>query len=275
MNHYLIAVDLDGTLLTTQKKISNRTKLTLQSMIQLGNDVVIATGRPKRTSLSYFKELELKTPLINLNGAIVHDPYEETREQHLPISQQTANEVLAICYDLGIENVLAEVRHDFYMHKQGKMNMALDVDGLSAVAIGDLRQLIQTDVTSFTIHPRLTHAQRLFDELQNNFSHLLTVRDWGDPQRTIEILNKKASKASGVEFVARHLGYEKEQIIAFGDELNDLDMLLYAGTSVAMGNAREVVKNMADFVTESCDQDGIAIFLEQHVLDGKSVISKG
>lgn len=275
MNHYLIAVDLDGTLLTTQKQISNRTKLALQSMIQLGNDVVIATGRPKRTSLSYFKELELQTPLINLNGAFVHDPYEETREQHLPIAQQTANEVLAICYDIGIENVLAEVRHDFYMHKQGKMNMALDVEGLSAVAIGDLRQLIQADVTSFTVHPRLTYAQRLLDELQNNFSHLLTVRDWGDPQRTIEILNKKASKAAGVEFVARHLGYEKEQIIAFGDELNDLDMLLYAGTSVAMGNAREVVKNMADFVTESCDQDGIAIFLEQHVLDGNSVISKG
>ena len=61
-------------------------------------------------------------------------------------------------------------------------------------------------------------------------------------------------------------GYDAAQIIAFGDELNDLEMLLYAGTGVAMGNARNVVKSAADFVTDTCDRDGIAKFLERHVL---------
>ncbi len=272
MRPYLIAVDLDGTLLNTQKRISPRTKLALQSMMQLGHDVVIATGRPKRTSLSYFNELGLQTPLVNLNGAYVHDPHGGQASFHLPISYQSVKEVLELCYDFGIENILAEVGEQFYLHKQGKMNLALDVEGRDAAAIGDLRNVLDQAVTSLTIHPRLAGVNRFLHDLQENFGKELTVRDWGDPQRTIEVLNKNASKARGIEFVAHRLGYEQDQIIAFGDEMNDLDMLLFAGTSVAMGNAREAVKNIADFVTDSCDQDGIAKFLEQYTLEGRTMV---
>ncbi|PWI58107.1 Cof-type HAD-IIB family hydrolase [Sulfoacidibacillus thermotolerans] len=265
MSRYLLALDLDGTLLNTQKHISERTKLVLQSMMQLGNDVVIATGRPKRTSLSYHRQLGLRTPLVNLNGAFVHDPHGVYGELHLPIPYQTVKAALGVCYEIGIENVLAEVGEQFYLHKYGPINLALSVESFSAVAVGDLRYAIREDVTSFAVYPKLSTVDVLVRELRKRFGEALTIREWGDPQRTIEILNKAASKARGVAYVADQLGYEPEQIIAFGDEMNDIDMLLFAGKSVAMGNARDAVKSIADFVTDSCDREGIAKFLEQYV----------
>ena len=97
VQRYLIAVDLDGTLLTDDKRISTYTKLTLQKLIELGHYVVIATGRSNRMSILYYDELGLKTPLINSNGAFIHHPTNRNwGTYHHPLDLKTAKDIVEI-----------------------------------------------------------------------------------------------------------------------------------------------------------------------------------
>ncbi len=267
MEQYLIALDLDGTLLTSDKRISARTKEVLQTVMKAGGKVAIATGRPPRTSIPFVRELGLTTPLINFNGALVHGHGVVDVNLHTPIDHEVAMAALDVCYGIGIRNLMAEVRDEFYLHTDAcVVDPLMDVGDRAPIAIGDVRTLIASQVTSFVINPLLDRAAELAEALRTQFHDTLTVRAWGGAHQTIEVMSNRASKASGLMQVADILGYDAAQIIAFGDELNDVEMLLYAGIGVAMGNARDAVKSVADFVTDTCDRDGIAKFLELHVL---------
>ena len=267
MERYLIALDLDGTLLTSGKRISARTKESLQTVMKTGGDVLIATGRPPRTSIPFVRELGLTTPLINFNGELIHGHGMADINLHTPIAHDVAMAALEVCYGIGIRNLMVEVRDEFYLHTEACLvDPLMDVGDRAPLAVGDLRKLIASEVTSFVINPLLDRAVELAEALETQFRGVLTVRAWGGAHQTIEVMSNRASKASGLMQAADFLEYDASQIIAFGDELNDVEMLLYAGTGVAMGNAREAVKSVADFVTDTCDQDGIAKFLDQHVL---------
>ena len=84
------------------------------------------------------------------------------------------------------------------------------------------------------------------------------------------VMHKDATKAKAIEELARIWGISQSEIVAFGDDLNDIDMLSYAGISVAMGNALDEVKAVADFICETCDNDGVAKWIESKQGDGSS-----
>src|SRR5690625_4908938 len=107
---HLIAIDLDGTLLTDKKTISETSRNTLKSLMDQGHIVVIATGRANRVSISYYNELGLTTPLINSNGAVLHHPLDKGwGNYHTPLKHKTALDIIDMCYDLKTSNILASV----------------------------------------------------------------------------------------------------------------------------------------------------------------------
>ena len=82
----------------------------------------------------------------------------------------------------------------------------------------------------------------------------------------LEFVNKDCSKAEAIKIIIKKLGIRREQVAAIGDNYNDLPMLEYAGMGVAMGNAERAVKEKCGFITASCDEDGVAVFLENYLL---------
>lgn len=115
---HLIALDLDGTLLTDNKIISPRTKNTIAKAKEQGHIVVISTGRPFRASYDYYKELSLNTPIVNFNGAYVHHPLDSSwGTHHSPLELSTAQEIVRACFDFGVKNVYAEVIDDVYVRE--------------------------------------------------------------------------------------------------------------------------------------------------------------
>ena len=101
---HLIALDLDGTLLTDNKIISTRTKHTIAKAKEQGHVVVISTGRPFRASYDYYKELGLNTPIVNFNGAYVHHPLDSNWGiHHSPLELATAQEIVRACFDFGVK----------------------------------------------------------------------------------------------------------------------------------------------------------------------------
>ncbi|WP_026693249.1 Cof-type HAD-IIB family hydrolase [Peribacillus kribbensis] len=261
---HLIALDLDGTLLRNNKTISERTKSVLASLMNLGHKIMISTGRPYRSSEQYYRELGLNTPIVNFNGAFVHHPLDSKwGAYHSPMDIKIAKDIVEALHAFNFHNVIAEVRDDVYFHYHDEKLLDIFNLGKPQVTTGDIRNFLKEDPTSLLIHTDEAHVPLIRGHLEEVHAEVIEHRRWADPFHIIEIVKKGMNKAVGIKRVADYFQIPKERIIAFGDEDNDLEMLEYAGCGVAMGNGIELVKNIANEVTLTNEEDGIALFLEE------------
>ncbi|KIL45665.1 Cof-type HAD-IIB family hydrolase [Jeotgalibacillus soli] len=264
MEQHLIVLDLDGTLLTEEKMISERTKRTLLKAKEYGHEVMIATGRPYRASEQYYKELGLSTPIVNFNGAFVHNPLNtQWGIHHEPMSLDVVKEIIEACQDFKFHNIIAEILDDVYLHYHDEKLLEIFNFGNPSIQTGDLRTYLPGNPTSLLIHAEEEHVQDIRQHLSDVHAEVIDHRRWGAPWHVIELVKSGLNKAVGIQKVAESMQISQDHIIAFGDEDNDLEMLKYAGTGVAMGNGIESVKSIANAVTASNEENGIAIFLEE------------
>lgn len=261
---HLIALDLDGTLLKNDKTISERTKHTIRAIREQGHEVMIATGRPFRSSVPYYQELALQTPIVNFNGAFVHHPLSKNwGVYHNPMDIKVAKEIVEACEEFTYHNIIAEVKDDLYFHYHDDKLIDIFMMGNPNVTVGDLRSYLGKSPTSMLIHADEQDVAKIRQHLSDVHAEVIDHRRWADPFHVVEIVKSGLNKAVGIKKVADYLDIPKERIIAFGDEDNDLEMLEYAGCGVAMGNGLEVVKNVANEITLTNEEDGIARFLEE------------
>lgn len=273
-NKHLIALDLDGTLLTDKKQISSHTKQVLLNAKEEGHILVISTGRPHRSSINYYHELNLDTPMVNFNGALIHHPTNRNWDAlHNPMPIRTAHKIIDACYDLGVNNILAEVMDDVFIDSYDRKI----IDFLDQMAdeppytIGNLKHKLQVDPTSILVYPEEHQVDNLRNHLDEYHAEIIEHRKWGAPFNVIEIIKKGMNKAVGLEKIAYYFDIPKERIIAFGDEDNDLEMIDYAGVGVAMGNAIDPLKSIAKHVTATNEEDGVGIFLQSYLNISKTV----
>ena len=130
---------------------------------------------------------------------------------------------------------------------------------------GDIRQYLQVDPTSLLIHAADDKVDAIRRHLGDVHAEVIDHRQWGAPWKVIEIVRHGLNKAVGISHVSKWMDIPKERIIAFGDEDNDLEMIDYAGVGVAMGNAIDRLKSIADEVTDSNNDDGIARVLHERL----------
>lgn len=261
---HLIALDLDGTLLTDDKYISEKNKDMLKKAYHQGHKLMIATGRPFRASKIYYDELKFDTPIVNFNGAYVHHPHDPNWGVfHSPMPLATAQEIIQLCKDFGVKNILAEVIDDVYLQYYDETILEIVSMGEPMTQTGDLAGTLTEDPTSILIHPEINKIEPLRKILSEQYSTKVDHRKWGAPWHVIEIVKAGLNKAKGIERVADTFGIPPERIIAFGDEDNDLEMLEYAGCGVAMGNAIDEIKSIANEITLTNEEDGIAVFLKE------------
>ncbi|RSK26436.1 HAD family phosphatase [Bacillus sp. HMF5848] len=261
---HLIALDLDGTLLTDEKKISSRTKETIFKLKEQGHVVCIATGRPFRSSSMYYKELELTSPIVNFNGAFVHHPLDDNwGVYHTPLDLNAVKEIVTASEKYNLKNIIAEIMDEVYFHYHDERLLDIFSFGDPKVTTGDLREILPKDPTSILIHAEESHVDEIRRHLSDVHAELVDHRRWGAPWHVIEIVRTGMNKAVGLQRLSDHYGIPKERIIAFGDEDNDLEMIEYAGTGVAMGNAIDQLKGIANEITATNEEDGIGLFLEE------------
>src|SRR5699024_2592652 len=119
----------------------------------------------------------------------------------------------------------------------------------SPFSIGDIRNQLRDDPTSILIYPRAEHVDELKNYLSEHHATMIGLRSWDAPWHMVEVIKKGIHKAVGIKRVADYYQIPQERIIAFGDEDNDLEMIDYAGVGVAMGNAIDELKQIANYVT--------------------------
>lgn len=265
MKKKLIAIDLDGTTLNAASQITQRTQEVLSKATKAGHIVSIATGRPFRMSEMFYKQLALKTPMVNFNGALVHLPYQNwAQESETLINREIVFEILAQKQRLNLDFVAAENRETFYIDDLNFFNP--NFFATDKATEKNLLSNLKTNPTSMLIQTKNEFASEVAQSLNQQFADYVDVRTWGGPNAILEVVAKGIQKAHGVSIVAKSLGIDQKDVIAFGDEHNDLEMLDYAGWGVAMANGTDAAKAISNDVTEKTNDDnGLADYLETHL----------
>ncbi|WP_017754587.1 Cof-type HAD-IIB family hydrolase [Calidifontibacillus oryziterrae] len=264
MKPHLIAVDLDGTLLKDDKTISKRTLNSIKKVRDLGHHVMIATGRPFRASNIYYKQLALDTPIVNYNGAYVHHPMDNKwKIFHSTIDLQVAKKIIDTCNKHNIKNIMAQVKDNVFLQSYDETIMEFISFGNPTIETGHIKEKLKDKPTSILIHTSDENVDHIREQLTMEVGNYIDHRKSGGPWNVIEIIKTGINKAVGLKKVADYYNIPTERIIAFGDEDNDLEMLHFANYGIAMGNAIDKVKSIANDVTETNEKDGIAHYLEQ------------
>lgn len=269
MNYKLIALDLDGTLKTSQNTISEKTREALIQCQELGIKVVLASGRPTPGLRHEALALELEKYegyLLSFNGAKVNDykTGEIIYEKALTVTQ--AKEMIQRAKDYHLaamsyldQDLISDQSDNSYVIGEAKLN------DMGLCQIDDLTTFIDFPVNKVLLAADPDYVAGILDEFKAPYDGQLSI--YRSAPFYIEIMAQNIDKAASLDCLVKHLGIKREEVIAFGDGYNDLSMVEYAGVGVAMGNAVEGVKEKADKVTLSNDEDGIAYMLSQ-LIDG-------
>lgn len=270
----MIASDMDGTLLADDKRLSQRTVEALQSAMALGAKVVLSSGRMMQSMLPHAMRVGVNAPMICCNGAMTYDPLEEKVVDEITIERDLAREVCREAEQYG-EYIQAYWGDSYYYEwrtKEAKMyERHCAVIGhamgekLSGCIPGPVLKLL------FITEPGV--AARYVPGLQEKFGDRLSISQSSDYY--IEVVHKDANKAVALEKLARSLSIGRDQIMAFGDQQNDLRMLKYAEFGYAMANGgQDVLREIAR--RAPCNQeDGVAQMVEQAVASGMAVAPEG
>lgn len=265
MKKYLIALDLDGTLLTDWQSISETTKTYLKYLSKQGHKIVIATGRPFRSSEKFYDELELDTPIINYNGGLVTNKH---NADFIPTSITIKKEYVLDIFNQNqnvIRNAFGEVLDDIFLrYDTEEIRPLLHYFNGAGLTVGKFEDILKEDTNGFLIVANEGEAQQIEDYVKDNYAGKVLARNWGHHYNfVIELYTPETTKGIALKYVSEYLGFKPEDIVAFGDAHNDIEMLEYAGIGIAMKNAQDVLKEHADYVTKySNTEDGIVHFLK-------------
>jgi len=241
-NIRLVALDMDGTLLNSEQKVTLRTKKAIKEALEQNVHVVLSTGRAFTKCYPYAKELELNSYLITANGGQVWTVEKELLKQNV-LAPEQAEKMYRLGESIGVHMWMISSKRVFQNEAPARF---ADYDWLKfGCASKDQKKLDQM------IH-ELSFIEGL--ELTNSLP------------MNIEVNPKGVSKASALNFICNRTGMTMDQIMACGDSLNDMKMIQEAGIGVAMGNAQEAIIKAADVQTDTNDEDGVAKAIEQYVL---------
>jgi 5-amino-6-(5-phospho-D-ribitylamino)uracil phosphatase len=262
---HLIALDLDGTLLNKQRKISKAT-LTYLKSIQSLHTIVLATGRPFRSFIKYYQQLGLKTPMVCYNGAFVTNPT-DSRFNTKAFSFPQAI-VKAIYLDIGlasIDNVMCETNKDIWLLKEGENFASFFWYENMNIIYGPLTQTLHEDPMTMIIKVKKRNKiedERVYKAVKKHKG--LNIRFWGT-SAFCEIYFGHISKGSALLEILKQYNIPRKYFISFGDAENDKEMLKFATHGFVMKNAHPSMKKYGDYITKKDHHhDGIIDELQRY-----------
>lgn len=252
----LLAIDLDGTLLTDAKEIAPKTADALRSLRDRGVRVMIASARPPRSTRRFHELLKLDTLQINYNGALIWDEGKRRPFFHQPMTAALVRRIVGRARAL-FEQVLVtcEILDRWYTDRFDQTYTTETGRLFRPDVVAPLDEFINQPITKLMLlgHPRIVRS--LHQTLVCDFgSKAAIIR--ADPE-LLQIAHHSASKAAALHMVAKHYRIPMSKVMAIGDAPNDVEMLQAAGLAVAMDNAHPSVKAAAHWVAPSNNDHGV------------------
>ncbi len=257
----VVALDLDDTLLGRDLVFRPRVMRAVQAAKDAGLMLTLATGRMFQSALPYAQELGITLPLICYQGALIEDPVSREVLFHKPVPLQKARQLIETVRRWGL-HVNAYVDDELYVEKvTPEAERYVRIARVPLHAVGDLLAFLTSPPTKLVIVSDDATIDKATAELRTAFGDTLYITK--SLPMFCEIAHPACNKGIALAFLASSLGVGQAETVAVGDGLNDLEMILWAGQGIAMGNAPLEVRAAADWVTGSLQEDGAARALER------------
>lgn len=267
----LLVLDIDGTIAGISNQVREPVKQAIRAAQAKGVKVAIATGRMFCSALRFHQAVGSDLPLLAYQGALIKDPQTQQVRRHWPVSKETAHHLLDYFEQPELRSLLSV---HFYINDQlyvreitPETKIYAERSEVEPIAVGDLRQVLTDEPTKVLALSDDTEViERLFGGLRQRYTpaELYLTKSVAT---FFEATNPLVNKGVAVKHLAEEiLGLKAENVMTVGDNFNDVEMLEYAGIGVAMGDAPEDVKAIADWVAPSVEVDGAAAAIEEFVL---------
>lgn len=263
----LIALDMDGTLLDEEKNITQANFDAIQNAKAQGKNVIIATGRPLAGVRRYLEHLNLVSDedyVVAFNGALVQNTKSGDIISKVTLSMDDYRYLYEVSKRLGV-----------HIHALTESYVTTPINNKYTDVEAEINQIPIVEKQLFELSEDLTIVKVMFiDEPEILDNIILQIPEEVYERYTVlrscpfflEFLDKKVNKGFGVNAVANKLGISSEDVICVGDAGNDIDMIKYAGLGVAMGNAFDEVKEIANYITLSNEESGVAHVINKFMI---------
>lgn len=264
----LIALDLDGTTLNPRLEITPAVKASLQRAREQGTHILLASGRPYEGIRPYLEELKLAVPgnyVVSNNGALLHNASDGSVIRKYLLDYDDYCRCMDVAEQLKLRFHVIDLERCYTADRDiGRFTVRQSY--LSNIPLRycpreDMPHNVQFAKFMYADEPDRIEAElpNIPADLYERFTVLRSSSYF------LEVFSKETDKGTGVHAVADMLGLAKDKIMCVGDHENDISMIQAAGIGVAMGNALQSVKDIADFVTTDNDHDGVAVAIERYL----------
>jgi Cof subfamily protein (haloacid dehalogenase superfamily) len=281
----LLALDLDGTLLNSHGELTSRTRQSLQQARELGVKIALVTGRRFRDARPLALELGVDVPVIAHNGALTKHAKTLETVALMPLPLSAAREALRIGRKMNADLLVSDDAEGqglmVYDHLSGD-NPALlryiawanrlhgNEGGSGVLEVASLEDYLNHDPVHVAFSGRCAQMAELEEVLRRELGSGVKIFRTVYPRldfTLLDLVHPKVSKGAGVAAAAGELGIDRGEVLAMGDNFNDLEMLQFAGIGVVMANADPELRDLPGLhLTESNDQDGVAQAIEKFIL---------
>lgn len=265
MEKKVLVLDIDGTLTNSKKEITAATREAIWDCMERGHQVILASGRPTAGMRRYEQELELERYggyLLSFNGAKVFN----CRTGEVIFQRLLSLTLLPGLYRFAKENgcglitylgdeVISAFPTDKYVEIEARIN------GLPIREVNHFLEFVDFDINKCLMTAEPEKAAILVEELQHKYGEVASI--YRSEPYFIEIMPHNVDKAASLDRMIGSIGMKQEDTVCCGDGFNDISMIRYAGVGVAMGNAQAPVKEAADYITASNDEDGLVEVIDK------------
>ena len=259
----MVATDIDGTIFEWGKGFSPAVVECMKKLKNAGVKVVLVTGRMHRSALHVAKELNLGTPVISYQGALIKDCENKTLFEKT-LSVEYTKQLIKWARDNDVhinlylnDNLYVEQDNEIIKFYTDGKHIPYTVCDFDTLEIKNVNKILAID---------LNDADRVtswVEELKQGYPDLYIVKS---TPYFCEICSGEATKSLGVQYLCNMWDLSKEQILTIGDQNNDIDLIQAGGIGVAMGNGTPELKQCADYITDSIENDGFVKAIEKFVL---------
>ncbi|MCC6683062.1 MAG: HAD family phosphatase [Phycisphaeraceae bacterium] len=261
----LVAVDLDGTLLRSNKSLSRRAADAISQATEHGVQVVLASARPPRGVHAIYRRLGLKTFQVNYNGALIHDPHRGRHVFHQPLNADLARRIARLARRIDAECLVSLEILDKWYTDRVDHELTVETSKFSDPDfIGPLEAFFTVPVTKLMLLAPPPKIEKLRVQVKRRFGSQVAVLL--SDAHVIQIVHRQVDKAVAVKWIADADDIPASRVLAIGDAPNDVGMLRWAGLGVAVANAWPAAMKAADVTVSSNDDDGVAEAIEKYVL---------
>ncbi len=264
----VLVLDIDGTLTNSQKEISEATKRGIQTVLEHGHKVILASGRPTPGMRRYEKELELEKYggyLLSFNGGRIIEcrTGDIVYQRTLPLTIIPSLTAFArkngcgLCTYFG-DRIISAFEPDEYVELESRIN------GMPIKVVDNFVNYVDFDINKCIVTAPVDKAPEFEKALAEKYGDIVSV--YRSEPFFIEIMPKNVDKATSLDRMLQSVGLTRENAICCGDGFNDISMIQYAGTGVAMGNAQPAVKEAADYITGTNDEDGLVEVIDEFIM---------